>query len=70
MTISIITENNKITVNVPNMTESSKECWELQGKEIFEKCLNYILSKEKEVKSFCGTKAELDDLIDDMETKI
>ena len=36
MTISIITEKNQITVNVPNITESSKECWELQGKEIFD----------------------------------
>ena len=51
MTISIITEKNQITVNVPSYSPKSKECWDLQGKEIFEKCLNYIFTKEKECKN-------------------
>ena len=46
MTISIITEKNQITVNVPASTADTRENWTLQGKEIFEKCLNYILVKE------------------------
>lgn len=51
MTISIITEKNQITVNVPDFTADTRERWTLQGKEIFEKCLNYILTKEKECKN-------------------
>ena len=51
MTISIITEEHQITVNVPAFTSDTRESWTLQGKEIFEKCLNYILAKESECKN-------------------
>ena len=46
MKITIETNESKISIAVPDLVGNTRETWEKQGYEIFQKCMEYIFKKE------------------------
>ena len=46
MKITIETNESKVSIDVPELVGNTRETWEKQGYEIFQKCIEYIFKKE------------------------